>query len=227
MANKKLSKAGLKILSDLKDATDGSTGFTFLSKEQADAAGQGNDPTFVLTNAQMTDPTDPTKQAAKITDAGRAYLTQTASAPVAASEGAAQSPYAIIKGVVLPESKKRGGGSGAPTVYQFDVMEIGDVFFVPKSEKHKDPVKSLGSAVSAANHKNATKVGEEMREVTKRGPKNKAVLDENGKKVKEMKSMPVYKLNKKFTIRAAEAGKTYGSWTAPADGAIIARVPVE
>lgn len=166
------------------------------------------------------------KAAARLTDAGRAALAGNPNAPAAAA-AEVKSPFAVITGAVLPESK-RGNKAGAPTQYPFDQLEIGQSFFVPKSEKHPDPVKTLGSTVSSANQRYAEETGQ-VKSVTrtKRGEKNKAVLDANGQKVKETVNVPVMKYNRKFSIRSVEAGKTYGSWTAPADGALIARVAVE
>ncbi len=136
--------------------------------------------------------------------------------------------YAVINDAVLPASKRKGGGGGAPVVYPFDSLEIGQSFFVPVSEKHKDPVKTLGSTVSSANMRYAEKTGETKTVIrTKRGPKNRAVLDEAGEKVRETVEVPVYRYTRRFSLRPVEAGKTYGNWIAPASGALIARVPLK
>jgi len=65
-----------------------------------------------------------------------------------------------------------------------------------------------------------------MKTVTRavRDPQTKkALLDEQGKKVMETVQLPVKKYNRKFTIRPVTGGQAYGEWTAPADGALIAR----
>ncbi len=166
--------------------------------------------------------------AARLTAAGKELLMSSQNAAGQATANAAVKPsYGIISGAVLPQSKRGNKGGGAPIVYPFDQMEIGQSFFVPVSEKHKDPVKTLGSTVSSANMRYAVDTGEK-RTVTraKRGKKNMAVLDANGQKIMETSEVPVYRHTRKFTIRAVEAGKKYGEWEAPANGAMIMRVPL-
>lgn len=164
---------------------------------------------------------------ARLTDAGTKFLAdnQPKQAKEATAGTAAASPYAIIKNAVLPPSKRGNKGGGAPTQYPFETMEIGDTFFVPVSEKHPDPVKTLGSTVSSANMRYAEDTGEK-REVNraKRGEGNKAVKDAAGNKIMEKVMVPVYKYTRKFSIRGVVAGEKYGEWVAPADGALIARV---
>lgn len=164
---------------------------------------------------------------ARLTDAGTKYLAdnQPKAASSASNGAAAVSPYAIITNAVLPPSKRGNKGGGAPTQYPFDALEIGQTFFVPVSEKHPDPVKTLGSTVSSANMRYAEDTGEK-REVNraKRGEGNKAVKDAAGNKVMEKVTVPVYKYTRKFSIRGVKGGETYGQWVAPADGALIARI---
>lgn len=135
------------------------------------------------------------------------------------------SPYAILSGVQLPVSKRGfAKGGGAPTQYPFDKLEVGQSFFVPVSEKHPNPVKTLGSTVSAQNFKYSEETGEtEQKERAKRGKKNKAVLDENGNKIMETVTVKLRRPLRKFSIRPVKAGVAYGSWTPEADGAVIAR----
>ncbi len=132
--------------------------------------------------------------------------------------------YAIISNATLPPAK-RGGRGGAPVQYPFDKLDVGQSFFVGVSSKHPNPLKTLGSTVSSANMRYSEETGE-MKTVqrTKRGKKNKAVVDEQGNKIKETVTVPVRKQTRKFTIRAVKAGVKYGDWTAESDGALIARV---
>ena len=164
------------------------------------------------------------KAPVRLTDAGYAHVGNGAYVTVGADPVAA-SGFALITGAELPASKRRGGGgSGAPKKYPFDEMEVGQSFFVAADDKHLDPVKSLGSTISSANMRYAVETGEtKVVERTKRGPGNKAVKDANGENVRETKTVPVYKSTRKFTIRPVEAGKQYGNWQAPDNGALIAR----
>lgn len=171
--------------------------------------------------------------AARLTDAGKQLLAASqggeavtiTSADVGTLSLGKPSPYALLSNAVLPPSKRGNKGGGAPTVYPFETMEIGQSFFVPVSEKHPDPVKTLGSTVSSANMRFAVDTGEK-KTVTrnKRGPKNKLVLDTSGNPIPEQVTLPVYKHTRKFSIRPVVAGTKYGEWVAPANGALIARV---
>jgi len=181
-----------------------------------------NNPPLIEVNTDILDPNDNTKAAARSTAAAQDYLKSDQ-----AIEKAEPSKYAIITGAVLPEAKKRGNvaGAGAPTKYPFADMEVGSSFFSADSEHNKgNALKALGSTVSSQNRKYAVETGEH-KSVTRavRDEHNKAKLDANGKKITETVTLPVLKYNRKFTIRAVEAGKVYGEWTAPANGALIAR----
>ena len=163
---------------------------------------------------------------ASLTDKGKEMISGNATNTTMALS---QSGYGVIKGAVLPPSKRGfAKGGGAPTQYPFDTMEIGDSFFVPKSEKHPNPEKTLGSTVSSANTRFAVDTGT-TKTVTrnKRGPKNKLVLDAAGNKIQETVTLPVYQHTRKFSLRPVVGGQTYGDWTAPTDGVLIARVELK
>lgn len=136
------------------------------------------------------------------------------------------SNFALIDNVELPESKRGFGRTAGVSKYPFADMNVGQSFFVTNAEvEGGDALKKLTSTVSNMNNKYRTDTGTtETKTRTKRGEGNKAVLDAEGKKVKETVTVPVYKQDRKFNIRAAKAGTAYGSWTAPADGAVIKRV---
>jgi hypothetical protein len=208
-------------------------GFQYLSREQGEpllaATSQGqvaND--LVEINNMQVDPNDNTKVAARLTDAGRAYIGANGSAPAASEPVAEASPYAILTNAVPPISKRGNKGGGAKTQYPFDKMEVGNSFFVPVSEKHTDPSKTLASTVSAANNRYSEDTGEK-KTVTraKRGAKNKAVRDAAGNKVQETVEIAVKKQTRKFILRKVEAGKKYGDWTPDTNGALITRVEVK
>lgn len=183
-----------------------------------------NPPLIEVNTALMS--ADGTKAAARLTEAGVAYLAANAAPVVNGSEAAhTASQFAIITDAVLPEVKRGNKGGGAPAKYPFDQLQPGQSFFVGVSADLPNPVKTLGSTVSNANQKYAVETGETKKVIrTKRGPGNKAVVDATGAKVKEEVTVPVTKAERKFSIRAVKAGVAYGAWTAPSDGALIARV---
>lgn len=160
----------------------------------------------------------------RLTEAGQKMFAQ---ANATNSDGTATgSLYAILSGVQLPVAKRGfSKGAGAPTQYPFDQLQLNESFFVPVSEKHSNPVKTLGSTVSAQNHKYSEETGEVKQvERAKRGKKNRAVLDDQGNKIMETVTVKVRKPVRKFSIRPVKAGVAYGSWTPDKDGAVIARV---
>lgn len=188
----------------------------YVSQTEADEAGLKHNPPLIEVNTAML---EGDKAAARATEAGIAFMAP--AAPKAAVE--ASTGFELVKGAVLPPSK-RGVGlhGGAPKKYPFDQMEVGDSFFVPVSDKLPNPVKTLGSTVSSVNLRYAEVSGEKTVTRAKRGPDRKAVF-ENGQKVMETVTVPVHKKTRVYEIRGVEAGKQYGTYTAPADGALIAR----
>jgi hypothetical protein len=183
-----------------------------------------HNPPLIEINIHEADPSDKSKVACRVTTAGAALLTANQN-PVTENEVKnTMSNYAIIDDAELPPIKRGGGGGGAPTKYPFDQLEVGKSFFVPATAKLPNPLKTLGSTISSANHRYATVTGEKVVERSKRGARNKLVLDANGNKIMETKTVPTYEFTRKFTIRGVKAGVKYGNWVAPADGALIARV---
>lgn len=174
---------------------------------------------LIEVNTAMVNPDNSAEVACRSTDAGKAK---------AAEAPKAHGNYQIITGAQLPPPKKRGNsaGSGAPTKYPFADLPVGGSFFSANTEHAKgDAVKALGSTVSAQNDKYAEPTGE-MKTVTRAvrdKQTKKAIVNADGSKQTETVQLPVKKYNRKFTIRPVVGGEKYGDWTAPADGALIAR----
>lgn len=181
---------------------------------------------LIEVNLEVKNPNDPSQVLCRATEAGKAKVAQNGATTQAAPK--AGSNAMIITGAVLPPAKARGNrsGSGAPTKYPFADLDVGRMFFSPNSDHAKgDAVKALGSTVSAQNDKYSEPTGEKRtvtRAVRDKQTK-KAVLNADGSKQTETVELDVKKYNRKFTIRPVEGGKSYGSWTAPADGALVAR----
>ena len=181
-----------------------------------------HNPPLIEINIHEPDPSDKAKVACRVTTDGAALLTANQN-PVN-EEKVTMSNFEIIQDAELPAIKRGGGGGGAPTKYPFDKLEVGNSFFVPATTKLPNPLKTLGSTISSANHRYATVSGEKQVERSKRGARNKLILDVNGNKIMEVKTVSTYEFTRKFTIRGVKSGVKYGNWVAPADGALIARV---
>lgn len=188
-----------------------------------------HNPPLIEINTAVQNPADPTEVICRSTPAAADYLKAAEAAP------AGDKPkHAIITNAELPAPKKRGNssGSGAPTKYPFADLEVNASFFSANSEhKNKDAVKALGSTVSAQNDKYSEQVVKDGVPQTKTVTRavrdkqtKKAKLNPDGSKVTETVELPVKKYNRKFIIRPVEKGKTYGGWTAPDSGALIARI---
>lgn len=135
-------------------------------------------------------------------------------APKAGAATGAVSAITLISGIVLPESKRGFGRKEGESKYPFKTMDVGVSFFVPNSEADGDALKKMGSTVSNANNKFRTATTE-TRSVTRK------VKGGNGEK--ETVNLPVYKAERKFTVRGVKKGQVLGSWTALEDGAIVQR----
>jgi hypothetical protein len=215
----------VELLRAIANATAANT-VVYVSKEDGLPLLQ-NIPALIDVNANQTDPEDASKVAARITEAGVSYL--------AANAGHAQnksmSAFAVQSGgLVLPKVKRGGFGSGAPVKYPFDTMGVNDYFFVANTAVSKgDAFKTMGSAVGSANQRYQVDVIEngvpktKVVERVKRGEGNKALKDANGQNVKETVTVNEKQSKRKFTVRAVQAGVEYGSFKAPADGAVIVR----
>lgn len=145
----------------------------------------------------------------------------------AATTAAAPAKFGIIAnaGAVFAAGRTRK----AATMYDFDAMNVGDIIFVPNSEDKPDAAKSLASTISSANKRFSTDTGktEEVEvKVYQTGEDGKRVKGEDGKLVvtgTKTETRPVLEPGKTFAVKPVEGGKTYGSWTAPASGAVILR----
>ena len=189
-----------------------------------------HNPPLIEINTSVANPADPTEVLCRATPAASDYLKAAEAAPAQSDKP----KYTIITNAELPAPKKRGNssGSGAPTKYPFAELEVNASFFSANSEhKNKDAVKALGSTVSAQNDKYSEQVVKDGVPQTKTVTRavrdkqtKKAKLNPDGSKVTETVELPVKKHNRKFTIRPVEKGKTYGGWTAPENGALIARI---
>lgn len=171
--------------------------------------------------------------AASITDAGVSELAKhNRQAPSGRSTAMFQVSNVTIE---LPKTKRGGGGGGgAPTKYPFDNMEIGQHFFVADSAVDKgDAVKTLSSAAGSANQRYSEEIVEngevKMKTVTraKRGDGNKALKDASGAVIKETVTIPEKRQTRHFIVRPVKAGVKYGEFVAPANGAIVVRVPLK
>jgi hypothetical protein len=108
--------------------------------------------------------------------------------------------------------------------YPIERLEVGQSFFAAKSEKMPDPMKTLGSAISAAKQKYATQTGTQQVVRSKRGEKNRLILDPQGQKLMETKDMPIWDYARKWILRPVEAGQLCGKWKAPVEGVLIQRI---
>lgn len=220
-----MTDVNVAVLKSIADASKGPNDHGFVGAEFGKPL---QDAGYIVTNMGVTNPNNANEVAARVTDAGLAFLkSQDASgkAPTGATVHAG-SVGTLVSGFVAPAQKRRGGpNAGAPSKYPFDKIDVNGSFFVGNSEVDKgDAFKTMSATVSSTNRRNSEPTGEkEMVERAKRGPDRKAILDDQGKKVMETVEIEKRKPLKHYKIVAVEGGKKYGEWTAPESGAIIIR----
>ena len=210
-------------LKEIVDATNAGQNAYFGQVEGQPMADAG----LIQVNGAVTNPSNPAEFLCRSTDAAVAYLASNSGTASTQTEAKAGN-YAILKNVELPAAKRRGNpsGNGAPTKYPFESMEVNDTFFSADSEHKKgNAVKALGSTISAQNKKYSTETGQTktVTRAVRDKHTHKAVLNADGSKQTETVQLPVLEYNRKFTIRPVEGGVSYGGWTAPESGALVAR----
>lgn len=221
----------LEVLRAVANATAANSYHFVTAAEGKDLVQEG----LITVNTDIRDPADNAKVAAKVTPAGAEALAK--SNGHAPDHKPSMSTFAIQKGgIELPKVsrgfKKGQSGGGRSAKYDFEAMEVNDFFFVANSAVSKgDAVKTLGSAAGSANQRFAKPVlgadgKPEMETVqrAKRGPDHKAIKGADGKNVMETVTIEKKEFTKKFVVRPVKAGVSYGAFTAPADGAVVARV---
>lgn len=226
-----MSGINVEVLKAIANATAANAAF-YVSAEDGKPL-LAHIPPLIMVNMEMKD--DAGKVAAKVTEDGAKYL---ANLGKGSEHTKPVHTYSVLTdSIVLPKIERKGfGGGGAPTKYPFETMEIGASFFVPNTDVESgDAAKTMGSAAGSANQRFAEEVknadgSTRMKTVTraKRGEGNKAVKDpQTGKNVMETLNVPEKRMTKRFVVRPVKAGVQYGSWTAPADGAIVQRVELK
>jgi hypothetical protein len=139
--------------------------------------------------------------ATRASDKGVAANTEQAAKAEQPKPTSAAPVFVAGAGFVPPATARRE----RTELYNFDAMNVGDVIFVAKSDAKPDPAKSLASTVSGATKKYAVAV------------EGKTRVDRKGNTV------PFTYPTRVFGIAPVEAGKAYGTYTAPGDGAVIYR----
>lgn len=179
-----------------------------------------HNPPLIETNPDPSTFNSDGSRLVRLTEAGTAMI-----APKSGSVAAPSGGFEIITNAVLPAAKKRGknGGAGAPTMYPWDKMEVGNTFFVPKSVETPDPFKKLSSAVSSANMKYSVETGETKTVTRAKRDGRKTAVDANGQKIMETVDRLIMRRERKFSVWSVKAGEVHGGWTATADGVLVRR----
>lgn len=97
-------------------------------------------------------------------------------------ESKTMSTFEIVSDAPIPTSKRGAGLSGRKCKYPFELLEVGQMFFVPATEKQPEPAKSMVGVVSGAN-------------------KRYAVPGESTKINRKGEEVPVLVYTKRFVLR--------------------------
>lgn len=149
---------------------------------------------WAIQNETITNPENAEEFATRATPEGVAFVNQTASAEIKVEEPKPERKvkmsFEIEKGIPVPKTTRGGARTSA---YPFDALELNDSFFIPASEKHPEPAKSLASTVSGATKRYDVLVPGETKEV--RNPKTQ-----------EVKTVPMTAHTRIFKIKAVDGG---------------------
>lgn len=163
----------------------------------------------------------------EVADANGAHLVRviaagTASQAPASAPAATVAKPAIMSGFVAPERKR--GRTAGDRKYDFDALNVGDFFFVEATAERPEPHKSLASSVTSATARYRVPNGQTVtKQVIVKNSDGQPVLGADGQPLREAQSVPGYDETRKFKIVPVEAGVAYGTFTAPANGAVIYR----
>lgn len=157
---------------------------------------------------------DGDKIAIRLTDEGLkmadASNTDNSNSTDTGSTATAAIGFAIIGDAKLPGAS-RGGRNGP--VYPFDDLNVGQSFFVPATDDKPEPAKSIASTATSAAKRFAKPVT---------NADGSAVMEEYTVKG-VTKTREKFEYTRKFAVKSVEAGKVYGAWTAPSNGALVQR----
>lgn len=94
-------------------------------------------------------------------------------------------------------------------LYPFGRLHEGELFFVEATEERPNPTRTLTSTAASASKRYAKIDG--MKKAVRKGVE---------------KDVPNYVYDRKFAVATVKEGEICGDFTAPADGAIVMRIPV-
>lgn len=190
-----LSKTQVDKLETIVLATQGEPGFVFMTPKNVAVL---VDAGYVECNGELTDPTDPKKVAVRATQSGLAYHPSN-DTPSATQESMTMDNASFeIETAPLPARKR---GSNKASIYPFDLLEVGQRFFVPATEDRPNPAKALASTVSSASKRYATENGTRM-------------VNRRNKETGEMEQVAVkaYNYSRKFSVVAGEKDGVQGAF---------------
>jgi len=109
--------------------------------------------------------------AARLTEAGINYVKENLTmTPVVETPIVNASGFEIIADVPMPKSKRGGNlNGGRKCKYPFDALQVGQMFFVPATEKTPDPAKSMIGVVSGANKRYASPASDGATKINRKG----------------------------------------------------------
>lgn len=147
------TKLQKELLSEIVEATNSPTGFTYVSEAKAKPL---VDRGLIELNTGMKN--DAGHMAARATSAGISIIMgNTEGNTDTGTENSTE--FEIDEGIPLPTMTRRN----RPALYPFDALEVGQSFHVAPTDERPNPAKSLASTVSSANKRYAVEVPGETR----------------------------------------------------------------
>ena len=131
------------------EGTKSAQGHTYLSLKDAEAIAAAQPGLIEINQASKDDKGNVAVRAT--TDGVSAHDTLPAKKERAPKVEIPKMDFKIEKGIPVPPILR--GGAARESQYPFAQLEVGDTFFVPKSEAVPDPAKALASTVGSATKK--------------------------------------------------------------------------
>jgi hypothetical protein len=116
---------------------------------------------------------------------------QTGSTPAATPAAPAASKFAVVAGVPMPETQRKGFARGEQ--YPFSTLEVGQSFFIPATTDKPQPERSYASTVASARNRYSVADPAGATRTNRKG-----------------KTVPVVTYSRDFAIRGGVEGTPYG-----------------
>ena len=159
---------------------------------------------LIEVNGAIVNPNNSAEFGARLTDAGKAWLSENGGDETDSDDGEADA-FEIESDIPLAAKRRGNGGAGVKRAsqYPFDKLEVGQSFHVKVSDKMPKPNRTMGAAASVATKRYAVPVlGEDGKPVIE--SYEHKVKAEDGTETVETRQREKTQNTRVFTVRAVD-----------------------